>query len=251
MKRLALILALTVLAMVAPACPAMADPNSIKHCQTLSQPGAYVLEKSLSASGDCLMVAASNVSINLAGFAISGNGSGAGITDGGTARSGLTVRNGVVTGFTNGIDLHASTAVIIEGVIATSNSNVGIFAGAASLVRNNVATSNGTAGGSGGIRVQGLGGTVSGNIASGNYNGIMFAGYGTVTGNTASENSNDGIDITFGSTLSNNTASNNTHVGLSVDCPTNMVGNTAIDNGTNFQELGAASPCGDFDNLKP
>jgi len=257
MMNRALIAACFGLATLATTAPAMAEPDSIKHCRTLSSPGAYVLERNLSATGNCLIVAASNVSINLGGFVITGNGSGAGISDGGVAQSGITVRNGGVAGFANGIDLRTSNALIIEGIRATGNGQVGIYAGYYSLVRGNVAVGNGGAdpNGGGGIRISnspvGSSSTVSDNTASGNPgNGIMVTTYSTVTGNTASENGNDGFDVVFGSTLSNNTAGHNGHDGFSIDCPSNMVGNTAQDNGShNVHELGSAGTCVYSNNL--
>jgi hypothetical protein len=75
MSRCALIAVLTGLMVTASAGPAMAGPEGIKNCRTISQPGAYVVERSLSAAGDCLVLAASNVSIDLGGFTIIGNGS--------------------------------------------------------------------------------------------------------------------------------------------------------------------------------
>src|SRR5579864_185348 len=49
--------------------------NPISACGTLSSPGAYFLTKNLSATGDCLVIAASNVAIDMKGKTITGNGS--------------------------------------------------------------------------------------------------------------------------------------------------------------------------------
>jgi parallel beta-helix repeat protein len=237
----------------------MADPDKIQQCQTLSRPGAYVVARNLSAAGDCLVVATSNVSIDLGGFNITGNGSGAGITDRGVPLSGITVRNGAVVGFANGINLASSHAMIIEGIRAIGNSNVGIFAGHYSLVRGNLAVGNGSANtnGGGGISVHlgpgfvGSSSTISDNNASGNPgNGIVASSNSTITGNTASNNGNDGIAVVFGGTLSNNTASRNGRDGLSVDCQTNLVGNTARDNVVfDVHQISGSGTCTFFNNL--
>jgi len=47
------------------------EPLPIKACQTISQPGSYELANNLTATGDCLVIAASFVTIDLAGFSIS------------------------------------------------------------------------------------------------------------------------------------------------------------------------------------
>jgi hypothetical protein len=50
-------------------------PIEIDKCQTISQPGSYKLVKNLTfqgSSGACLMITASGVTLDLAGFTISG-----------------------------------------------------------------------------------------------------------------------------------------------------------------------------------
>jgi hypothetical protein len=44
------------------------EPIPIKACQTISQPGSYELANNLTSSGDCLVIAANFVTIDLAGF---------------------------------------------------------------------------------------------------------------------------------------------------------------------------------------
>ena len=61
--------------------PATGAPaKNITACQTIGQPGKYSLGGNLTAAGDCLVIAADFVSIDLAGFTIAGNGTGAGVT---------------------------------------------------------------------------------------------------------------------------------------------------------------------------
>ena len=55
--------------------------NRISKCGTISKPGSYVLTRNLTANGDCLVVAANFVTIDLGGWVITGNGTGGGITD--------------------------------------------------------------------------------------------------------------------------------------------------------------------------
>ena len=55
-------------------------PTEIERCQTISQPGSYVLVHNLTATGDCLLINADFVTVDLAGFAIIGSGTGTAIT---------------------------------------------------------------------------------------------------------------------------------------------------------------------------
>ena len=58
--------------------------NRISKCTTISKPGSYVLTRNLTASGDCLMVAANFVTLDLGGWVITGNGTGTGSQTGGS-----------------------------------------------------------------------------------------------------------------------------------------------------------------------
>ena len=51
---------------------------AVEECQTITEPGSYELVANLSAAGDCLMLGANNISINLGNFTISGDGTGSG-----------------------------------------------------------------------------------------------------------------------------------------------------------------------------
>ena len=65
------IMALASLAAVLASLPAWAGPTEITQCQTISQPGSYVLANNLGPelfNGPCLNITVGNVSIDLAGF---------------------------------------------------------------------------------------------------------------------------------------------------------------------------------------
>jgi len=82
-----------------------AGPVAISACGMISAPGNYVVTKNLTASGDCLTLTVSNVAIDLQGHQLKGNGTGAGITDGGHGIAFIIVANGKITNFSTGIDL--------------------------------------------------------------------------------------------------------------------------------------------------
>ena len=52
--------------------PALAA--GISKCTKITKPGSYVLTRNLTARGDCLVVAASFVTLDLGGFVITGEG---------------------------------------------------------------------------------------------------------------------------------------------------------------------------------
>jgi hypothetical protein len=133
--------------------------RSIGSCQTIDKPGSYVLAKSLTARGNCLVITASFVTVDLGGYTISGDGTGVGITNGGggftTEGAGpfdITIRNGTVTAFENGVHLDGRGHVV-EAIRAVDNAAIGIHLVSPptripgdGVLRNNVASRNGLVG---------------------------------------------------------------------------------------------------------
>jgi parallel beta-helix repeat protein len=229
---------------------AEAAPTGINACQSLGS-GSYVLTADLSASGDCLVVGADFVTIDLAGFAISGNGTGSGVTDGGDLRVGIAVRGGTVRNFVIGIALSNTPGAVVEEMRVLQNAVGGMNLGPDTLVRGNLATGNGgNPSHLGGIHVGGQS-LVTGNTASGNQGqGLTVESNSTVTGNTVSGNTFNGLVVNGNSTVSNNTASGNGHDGLAITCAANVVANTALGN-VNLNLVTFGSPCSLVDNLAP
>jgi hypothetical protein len=249
-------------------------PVKITKCQTITISGSYAVENNLTATGDCLVIAADFVTIDLAGFVLMGNRSGAGVVDPfpPAAHRGVVVRNGTVTNFGVGISLGDGSRV--EGVQAISNTSVGIFI-AGGVVTGNIVMNNGAEGISAGTAeispgvkkgavvtgnfananaISGItaDGVVTGNSASGNGLVGGVAGFGAVTGNFANGNTGNGIGINQGSTVTGNVAKANTGDGLKVICPSNLIGNTATFNGMNLDEdLSSGVLCNDSNNVAP
>jgi hypothetical protein len=97
------------------ALAAEAAPREITKCTTIDKPGSYVLTRNLTtAAGDCVLVAASFVSLDLDGFVITGPGGelpdGAGVISGGTQNF-ITVRNGAIHNFGVGVGLGSQAVV--------------------------------------------------------------------------------------------------------------------------------------------
>ena len=224
MKRLAALLAIAG-AMFLTSAAGAREPTQIKTCQKISQPGSYELVNNLVATGDCLVITADFVTIDLAGFSIEEGGTGRtgilALPSSGELR-GIAVRNGSISSSGVGVDLHSALGSIVEGlrVVATGSPGVAIIAN----------------------------GIVKGNIAFGGGVGTNFtvsamAATGIVTGNYVIGGRNNGLAIGQGSTVIGNTVTGAFHVGLFVNCPSNVSNNTAVNNGT-FGTGGPPSPGG-------
>lgn len=201
-------------------------PTPLEGCQTISTTGSYVVTQNLTATGDCLIVATDFVTIDLAGFTISGDGTGEGVTttccDGRLA--GIAVRNGTVTNFFRGIYLELVDGAVVEAVRVIDNLNSGIITDSPCIVRNNLA---------------------QGNV----FDGIRTGGDCVVTGNTIRGSGNIGL-LVLGGIVSGNIASLNGAQGILVFCPANVIGNLAFGNtGDNLAFVGVT--CNDQDNVAP
>jgi len=190
--------------------------------------GSYRLTGNLAAplGTDGIDVTAPIVTIDLNGFAISGNGS-VGVN---AAVGDVTVENGTVTGFGIGVD--EGNFGIVRNVHADANGS-GITVGDNSLVED--CTANNSTGASGAaINCSGVC-VISGNTASGNgkLDGIDCAGNGCVISRNTANANTTGIDCKgSGCLISGNTAFNNTTGIAASDTDTGYAGNV-LKNTTN------------------
>ncbi|MGH8480638.1 MAG: right-handed parallel beta-helix repeat-containing protein [Gammaproteobacteria bacterium] len=116
------------LALGALAEPAWAVTN-ITQCQTITKPGSYKLTKNLTAPGTCLSIKASQVTLDLNGYTLSGNGKGVGVIDASGQigdQTEITVRNGAIIGFNFGVGLGSTQNAVVEGLEVGRNAG-GIF----------------------------------------------------------------------------------------------------------------------------
>jgi hypothetical protein len=210
-------------------------PKEIEKCQTISKPGSYKLVNDLTFSaitGTCLTITASSVTIDLAGFTMTGNGPTTSAIVAtplsGQVLGGIAVRNGSISGFAIGVDLGSADGSIVEGlrVFGSRPSFLGIAA--TGIVKGNTA-----------VGIIGFPGDL----------GVGIGATGIVTGNYARGNRGVGLAIGPGSTVIGNTVSDNIQHGISVDCPSNLTDNTAVNNGTNLVLNG--NGCHSEDNLAP
>jgi hypothetical protein len=209
-------------------------PMEIEKCQTISQPGSYRLVKNLTFSGpvggSCLSITIGNVTIDLAGFTISGpfgfgpSPGSAGIAAGDN-NNGIAVRNGSISGFNAGVDLRGNGS-IVEGLRILNSFSVGIAA--VGIVKGNTVLADGVDGVGTGISATG--------IITGNYVSARAVDFG----------------IGPGSTVISNIAVANPGAppfGIIVECPSNVTDNTSVNHAVNL--LLEGDGCNNTNNVAP
>jgi len=227
---------------LAPVAAVQADeqeegPFKIEKCQTISQQGSYKLVNNLtftSSSGTCLTITANFVTIDLAGFTISnpgfplpGNSTLAIAAANDT--TGVTVRNGSISGFGFGVELEGRGSVV-EGVRVGFPCPCEVGIAATGIVRSNIV-----------------------DIASAPSGSVGISATGLVSGNYVFMTRSTGMAIGQGSTVIGNTVTGTgpfPAIGLLIACPSNVTNNTAVNNlGQNLVLNG--SGCNDTNNVAP
>jgi len=195
---------------------------------TITAAGSYYLTENvnvIASSASGINVNSNNVTIDLGGFTLSGNGIN-GIICLANATN-ITIANGGVLGWTsNGIDLSLGRNCKVIGVTTwnsgnlADNSTAGIKGGAACIVEN--CTSRGNAGS--GI-VAGAYSTVSHCTASDNVQDGIFAGESSAIDYCAANNNSFfGIQANSGSTMTACASSHNTVIGILVSSGCTVIG---------------------------
>jgi parallel beta-helix repeat protein len=158
---------------------------------------------SISTTDNVIEITSPHVTLDLNGFSIScllPDCSGVAV---GSAQANVSVVNGTVRGFAEGVRL-LGLAARIENVRATGNV-LGLRAASNCLMRNNVVHDN-----SGDGITAGLGCLVSGNVVTENGgDGIVASGGSNVTGNTVRGNADFGLNGTISTGYSNNVFQDN------------------------------------------
>ena len=220
---------------------AVNTPGDATSLYKITLPGSYFLTGDtgpIGAGKHGILIAASNVTVDLRGFAIWSNGSTSPALDGihaGTGVSHVAVRNGFIhTMNGSGIDMSLATGCRIENVEVYSNRLSGVSAGFNATIAGCVAYQNGA-----GI-VLGQNGTITGSTAQENtQDGIVIAS-GTVTNCAALSNSGDGIDAQGDCVLVGCTSNENVASGIQAAAGTTITGCTA---GSNNVGINAGGGC--------
>lgn len=175
-------------------CARASADTAVSTCGTLSAPGNYFLTTNLSATGDCLVIAADNVAIDLKGKTITGNGSGSGITDANSSHPFAIVANGKIRNFDTGIDLEDSGEAVISNLDSSKNTGEGIFIdGCCNTLNSVTANSNGSTG----IDINSDDSSLSNIQANANGDGGIFIDQccNTLVGSTVSNNTGIGVEM--------------------------------------------------------
>jgi hypothetical protein len=190
----------------------------------INTPGDYGVAAELNvASGDCILITTSGVSLKLNGHSIVGSGTGRGVNV--TPPSGRVDHVGIqgpglVAGFTYGILINnadysqVALVILLKNVLGLTATNVNyltvgsnvigrsvndglVLSGYSSVIAWNDASGNGTgSGGGSGIIADGGGNTVNNNTANGNKAvGIIIANAARVYGNVTNGNGQTGITV--------------------------------------------------------
>ena len=219
---------------------ALAAPQVLNNCRTLSEPGAYVLGRNVSSNGDCFVVAADFVNVDLDGFVVSGNGTGSAFVEQlAVARRGFQLRNGVVTGFASGVSMGNSSAMVVDRVQFTNNSIVGVRAGNTSTVSNSTVLNNGI-----GIQLDQRGVVTGCTVNDNTGTGILLGIGGSASSNAVGRNGFNGLSLAEGGLVANTVSRNNANNGVSMDCPGTVVASTVSNNlAFNVTQPGLGSQC--------
>lgn len=217
--------------------PGKAEAVSIGNCQTITQPGSYQLFRNLPGpqgllpSGDCIVIAADNVTLDLQGHRLTGPGNRFAISDNDVPRTAIVVRNGTIANFGVGVSLTGTLGGTVEKIHTVNVSGNGILVGPNFIVRDNV-----IAGGDTVAIGAGDGSIVTGNIVRDVSGPPCCAALGAISAGP-------------GAVISGNVATNN-DIGYVAFCPSNVFDNVANLNAINdyvFTGVG----CRSFNNVPP
>jgi parallel beta-helix repeat protein len=247
--------------------------------RVITEPGSYYVTDDLawgSSSYAPIQVGADNVTLDLMGHTLSGQGGTIGIRifgEDGEARNNVEIRNGTVRGFDAGIqeviDPSGRGHRVIDMRVLSNNGTGIILHASGSIVKGCTVAENGQTGppGSGilcvdsclitdnavldnnndvGIRT-GKGSTVAGNLVQGTVGGsgiVTGPGGCTIRGNTVTENGKDGIEASQGSTVIGNTVTLNGENGILLHGESLVDQNTAFDNNQSAGTFVNMTSCG-------
>jgi hypothetical protein len=104
---------------------------------TINTSGQYRLNQSVSCSGTAFIINATSVELDLAGYTLTGDGTGDGVNV--TNKTGAIIKNGVITGFANGVMLsNASSTTITNMTIETGTVGVNISSSSNNVIQTSI-----------------------------------------------------------------------------------------------------------------
>jgi hypothetical protein len=182
--------------------------TEISFCDEITQPGSYRITQDLvsRSSPQCILIDTSNVTLDLQGHTITGDGSASskGISNAGNRNSlNIEVGNGSISNFGTGIDLSTAVGVRVEKVRLLNSVTTGIQVGAGATVASTLVVNGRENIADNGIRA-GQVSIVLDNLVGGFNNGIT-AGFGSIV--RANNAAVSGINIVCPSLVSDNIGS--------------------------------------------
>ncbi len=215
--------------------------TDIDACRDIIQEGEYRLSQNLTNDSTCINIQSGNVTLDGAGFAISGaelpGTYGVVAFNSTMVLINVTVKNLTITDLETGIAFNNVVHGNVTNIIASSNSHIGIYleSSSGSTLTDNIANLNGDYG----IYFDGSSGSVlNNNTADLNkvYGVYLYSSdNNTLINSNASSNNNTGFYLRYSNnnTLANSTASSNGENGIylessSVNTLTNNTGNLNI-----------------------
>ena len=201
---------------------------------TITEPGSYYLTEEIDTPGGGITIVASDVTIDLKGFSLSG-GTNDGIFVSGP-RENITVKNGVVRGWgLTGVNLASATSSQVSHIRATSNLGTGIQVGQNGTSSDCIAMNNTGVGISMSDRS-----TLSDCVATSNGgNGIEAGSACVIRSCTAVSNAAHGISAMFGNEIVGCTARLNSLDGINVDTNSSIRECTTVQNENDGIEVNA------------
>jgi hypothetical protein len=238
-------------ALVFAAVPSRASAQTVlTACGTISSPGNYVLKNNLTASGDCFVISADNVAINMNGHTITGDGTGNGITDNDVRHNYLVVSNGKIRNFNMGINLLDSGLATFNKLQVTNNTSGGIYVSECCNTFNSIKANNN---GGVGLENDGCCSVLTSVQVNGNAGDGMELFNCCYSVNKATMNNNGGVGINASgccSAISASTATGNSSHGIRTDdCCNLIISSKSNKNGGDGIFNDNTGPCCAEDNL--
>jgi Right handed beta helix region len=206
-------------------------PTVLSSCGNITAAGSYTLSKNLTSSGNCFVIQAPNVSIDMLGHKIKGNGSGSAFTDNGSEEDHASIVNGTISNFNVGINLSNSGSATIAIINSSNNASDGIFISRCCSTFLGITTNNN---GANGIHVVNCCNTVTNIQSEQNADAGIFIAECCNTINTSEVigNGGDGIEgLDCCTTVNNSVVNANSANGISLtDCCNFVIGSNVNGN---------------------
>jgi hypothetical protein len=200
---------------------------------TITQPGSYILTKNLSGVNG-IVIQASNVSIDLNFFTLSGSSSTTSGISSSAGNNDINIYNGNITNwFGSGINADLASQVKLFNIVSTLNGDDGMSVGNSSLIINCISRDNGLDGistklnaviqscvtsgnGGNGVSVTTNATIMNSSSASNTLNGYNSTSNAVFESCTANLNNSNGFKTVSGSTYSSCSSSNNSQAGFDI-----------------------------------